>query len=98
MVKKGLLVIVLSSGRKPALENVITVQKNTTNSAKNNKSRSSSKAPPAETCGSLRGAAKRDPAGLGAHRSGAGDGGSASCEAWSFRGMGLHSSAQRKVW
>lgn len=66
MVKKGLLVIVSSSGRKPALENVITVQKNATNSAKNNESRSSSKATPAETCGSLWGPAKRIPRGLAA--------------------------------
>lgn len=64
MVKKGLLVIGLSSGSKPALENVITVLKNTANSARNNKSRSSSKATPAETCGSSRWPAKRHPAGL----------------------------------
>lgn len=70
MVIKGLLVIILSSGRKPALEKVITVQKNMTNSAKNNKARSSSKATAAETCGSFCGPAKRDAGGLGAHRSG----------------------------
>lgn len=93
MVKKGLLVIVLSSGRKPALENVITVQKNTTNTAKNNKSRSSSKATPAETCGSSCGPAKRDPAGSWA-------GGGASLPVWCrvFMDLGLHSSAWRRMW
>lgn len=71
MVKKGLLVIVLSSGRKPALENVITVQKNATNSAKNNESGSWSKATPAETCGSLWGLAKHGSASLCVQENGA---------------------------
>lgn len=59
MVKRALLVIILSPGRKPALENVITALKNTTSSAKNSKSGSPSKATAAGMCGS--GTERRDP-------------------------------------